>query len=538
MKKLLLSLAFIVAAVAAQAQEKIYLHLSNGNQVSYAVSEVDSITFAYSDPSLITVGQLAVATKTNVTATLSYHIDGDASLVTETGIVYSTDSTKLDFENGLMVNPAQTAQLGNDVSLALTNLSQETTYYAIAYAQTTDGYAFTADTLEFTTNGRFPVPEAVDLGLSVKWASWNVGAQSETDYGLYIGWGDPTGDQHSVLSSAYPIISPSTTIAGTEYDIAHVKWGGKWKMPTFEQFQELQQNCTWTAETINGISFWRITSQTNGNYIYLPRVGAVSPVDGGTQSPGVSLYWTAEQASTTQGYDAELYIFAANKVSVEKIMELPIRAIYDDSGDTPTPDPGEDIPGEQVALSPNAGETVDLGLSVLWANKNIGASSQYDNGDYFSWAETTTKDDYTQATYTYYDADNATMTTPDNLKHIATTKYDAARMNWGYKWRMPTQDELDELVLYCTWAWDTERNGYTITGPNGNSIFMPSSGYKIGTEVSNVGYQGTYWSDTNYDREATYLDKRGYALMTVNGSYSVVDYEKEFGITIRPVMDK
>lgn len=550
MKKYLLSIALcLLGFISSNAQEKVYVHLKSGTKVAYNVSEVDSITFGYADPNAISIKGLSLQSKTNVSATISVPVEGERSILSSVGIIYSVVRDNLNLEKGSVARASYIADKG-DINVTLSGLMQETTYYAIAFAQLSDRYVYSEDTLEFVTNGKYPEPQMVDLGLSVKWASWNVGAQNEGEIGSYVGWGDPTGEQTSYKSSDYPVINTSTTISGSQYDIAHAKWGKGWKMPTFAQMQELWSNCTWTVETQNGVIGWRITSNINGNSIFLPRGGAYNPVDGKYQysgDNGVAIYWTSEQVSSTNAQGAMLYSFTVNESSMEKMMHLPVRAIYDDNSGGDTPTPSEPIPGEQVELSPNAGNAVDLGLSILWADKNVGANYPEDAGDYFAWGETTTKSNFDLSTYSFYDSSTGTYSTPEGKKHIATSKYDAARMNWGYKWRMPTQEEIIDLVENCTWTWDATKGGYNVTGSTGKSIFFPCVGYKDGSNVVNASTTGCYWSDTNYDREETYLDKHGYELQVFyydsgNGSPIVsincVDNNKEMGFAIRPVMDK
>ncbi len=114
----------------------------------------------------------------------------------------------------------------------------------------------------------------------------------------------------------------------------------------------------------------------------------------------------------------------------------------------------------------NGHEYVDLGLpsGVKWATCNVGANSPYDFGDYFSWGETRTKREY--STHTHKNI---------NVKNIAgMSRYDVATAKWGVPWRMPTKNELDELARKCSWEWTA--NGAVVTGPNGNSIFLPIAG--------------------------------------------------------------
>ena len=130
------------------------------------------------------------------------------------------------------------------------------------------------------TNETIPT-EAIDLGLpsGTKWAPWNVGASKPEDYGGYYAWGE-TEEKDTYYWSTYIHCdgSPSSChdigmdIAGTEYDVAHVKWGGSWTMPTFEQLKELWDNCSLEWTTLNGINGCKFTGP-NGNSIFLPASG-------------------------------------------------------------------------------------------------------------------------------------------------------------------------------------------------------------------------------------------------------------------------
>ena len=132
---------------------------------------------------------------------------------------------------------------------------------------------------------------------------------------------------------------------------------------------------------------------------------------------------------------------------------------------------------------------VDLGLSVMWADCNVGATSPYETGNYFAYGEIRPKDTYTNKNYKFYNPDILNGVTKYNLfskcgpvdyKYRLDMEDDAARANWGREWRMPTIEELNELVNRCYWEWTVFENGvtgYTVTGPNGNSIFLISGGY-------------------------------------------------------------
>ena len=168
-------------------------------------------------------------------------------------------------------------------------------------------------------------------------------------------------------------------------------------------------------------------------------------------------------------------------------------------------------------------EYVDLGLpsGTLWATCNVGASSPEEYGDHFAWGETSPKDYYDSSTYKwcYYDNNGYWQLTKYDYSSFPTIEGDgkteldpeddAAYVNWNPYWRMPTSDQIEELVNCCSWQW-TQRNGVNGqlgTGPNGNTIFLPAAGYRWCESLSNVGSVGRYWSRSlcSYDTADAYL---------------------------------
>ncbi len=136
-------------------------------------------------------------------------------------------------------------------------------------------------------------------------------------------------------------------------------------------------------------------------------------------------------------------------------------------------------------------EYVDLGLSVKWATCNVGASSPKECGDYFAWGETKPKKEYTEEnSVTYGDA---------IIGSTGNAQYDAARANWGGRWRLPTKEEIQELLDNCTHKWTT-RNGVKgllfTSKKNGKSIFFPAAGLHYGSSLYRAGEYGGYWSAT------------------------------------------
>lgn len=148
---------------------------------------------------------------------------------------------------------------------------------------------------------------AVDLGLSVKWASYNYGASSITSTGGYYMWGDPTGTGSPMFFDP-----PSVNhISGTQYDIVRSNWGGSWRIPTRSEINELYSNCTWTATTINGVAVLKVTGR-NGASIYLPYTGYGMPDDGPVGTVKVydtgKVYMMSEE-SYGDSYGRFVYIF-------------------------------------------------------------------------------------------------------------------------------------------------------------------------------------------------------------------------------------
>ncbi|MBO5706256.1 MAG: DUF1566 domain-containing protein [Bacteroidaceae bacterium] len=155
---------------------------------------------------------------------------------------------------------------------------------------------------------------------------------------------------------------------------------------------------------------------------------------------------------------------------------------------------------------------VDLGLpsGTLWADRNVGADSPEAYGDYFAWGETTPKDYYYWSKYKWCKGSYTSLTkycigssygTVDN-KTTLDLEDDAAYVNMGEEWRMPTIDEQFELQNKCTWTWTTQNGtkGYKVTGPNGNYIFLPAAGDRYYSELYGAGSRGYYWSSSLSDR--------------------------------------
>jgi hypothetical protein len=155
--------------------------------------------------------------------------------------------------------------------------------------------------------------------------------------------------------------------------------------------------------------------------------------------------------------------------------------------------------------TPDGVEAVDLGLSVKWANMNVGATKDSGFGSYFAWGETKPKSYYSWDTYAWSKGNTKFLfkySTTDRKTQLVLSD-DAARANWGGEWRMPTIDECEELAnpAKCKWEWTTKDgvNGYKVTGKKtGKSIFLPITGFRFYKDVQFRAIRGIYWTSTLY----------------------------------------
>lgn len=175
----------------------------------------------------------------------------------------------------------------------------------------------------------------------------------------------------------------------------------------------------------------------------------------------------------------------------------------DDGGVTPADNPSNNTPGGDPS-APSGPTYVDLGLSVKWGTCNLGAVIPQGDGGYYAWGVTSTQDIYAWGTYTYCEGTMKSLT-----KYCGSAEYgqvdglalldsidDAAEVLLGDGWRMPTADEMEELVDSCQWEWTRigSISGCQVTGPNGNSIFLPASGYHYNDALVGCGEYGSYWT--------------------------------------------
>lgn len=220
----------------------------------------------------------------------------------------------------------------------------------------------------------------------------------------------------------------------------------------------------------------------------------------------------------------------------------------------------------------NSIDYVDLGLSVNWATYNVGANTPTGYGDYFAWGETETHYEagyaqevpqnhwktgkyswgYTHTGYKYCEEGVMTSLTKycndssfgyeefTDDKTVLDAVDDAAHVNWGGNWRMPTKDELEELVANCTWTWSTINgvSGYrvisNVKGFEGRFIFLPAAGYRYDWSLDSKDSYGYYWSSSLY----TSYPSGAWCFAFDSDDASTSNGSRQYGRVVRPVCPK
>ena len=491
-------------------------------------------------------------------------------------------------------------------------------------------YTFTmSDDIEFTAKFQILITpgDAIDLGLpsGVKWGSRNIDANLPEEPGGCYAWGETVekedysrntykfydestyGYSKYILTDRYDTPIDGKAILETEDDVAHVKLGGAWRMPTVYEIDELLKNCTWEWITRNGVYGYGVTGP-NGNTIFLPAADGRDGT-GGEYGSWSGRYWSSNlcygtdsdayglefsgSGSGYQGWRSKQRYIGRH---IRPVLEEAPKARYsvtastmggggvavngssttvtifegNNAALTAAPFEGWEFAGWYTAdgktlISTNPsytfvpdnnasfvakfnqvttfGEVVDLGLAcnVKWASCNVGAKNAWEAGDYFAWGETVEKEVYSDDTYKFRDmfgqytkyCTNISDGTVDG-KTTLDPEDDVAHARWGGEWRMPTDTEISELFHKCTWEWEILNgvNGYRVTGPNGNSIFLPVTGYRNGSELVDPNTYGLYLSSSmsgNYNHSTCPLD------FTADERHCDYYWGREIGGVVRPV---
>lgn len=380
----------------------------------------------------------------------------------------------------------------------------------------------------------------VDLGLpsGTLWATCNIGASSLASYGEYFAWGEVQSKSNYYFQSGRTYKKTIPEIVGNpKYDAARLKWGSGWRLPSKAEFKELIDKCTWVWTNLYGHEGYKIVGP-NDNSIFLPAAGQKRE---NTYFENIGRYWSYTQ--TKDNHDAWGLVFSRYYMlyadpgirNISRYWGLSIRPVVAKRSEAQRSSHSAQTANSPSRPSDGLGtitghDYVDLGLpsGKLWATCNVGASSPSDFGDYFAWGETSPKSTYTKENSKTYD--EFFQKIPGNYL------YDAAQANWDGTWHIPSKSDFEELKNKCTWTWTNQagKKGYKVTGPNGNSIFLPAAGYRSANSLSNAGSEGLYWSST----PGGYVNDCGSYLFIDSRGYGVYIRERAEGLPIRPVAYK
>ena len=415
----------------------------------------------------------------------------------------------------------------------------------------------------------------VDLGLPSGnlWAECNLGASSPEAYGDYYAWGEVKPKQEYTKSNHKWYKEGTPSQGFTKYnnedgkltlededDAVIQKLGNGWRTPTLADFRELtnQKYTTIEKTTLNGVAGYQITSKKNGKSIFIPCAGFKNSEKPQTRAISddeeVAVCMTNLRRIDNMVYNAWTFAFQNDRIGRYG------KRRPDGISVRPVKGPGVPVPND----------CVDLGLAsgLLWAKCNLGTTDPTKLGDYYAWAEISTKKKYSAETYKHYKwadyklkrikkynaEDGKTVIEPDD---------DAARVNLGVGYRIPTQEDWKELLDDCMWKaefitlpeiMDPSQTKtiarWKVTGPSGNSIILPmTGGFEFAGGYSHNDKNNTYYTTANLSpaeklpdddkyREAVALTWSFFAESDGSVKYPwFASTRRVFGIVVRPVFD-
>lgn len=694
--------AYLISDIALPAAQN-YAEASFGNG-AFPMTAVTSSTNDYNLKFKNVLGGLKLQLKGNATIT-SISITGNnnevlcgAAEVTvsaaDTPAITLTDATgtivTLDCGDGVQLN-AETATtfiialppmtMTGGFTVIVTDTENKQMEIKTTKSQTiTRSNLLSMPAVIYEGSGSNPVsePVAVDLGLpsGLKWASFNLGASAPEEYGDYFAWGETEpyyedgyaqsenpvwkegktgynwasykwcngtrGSQTKYCTNPTYGYVDNKTLMEADDDAAHVNLGGFWRIPSFEEWIELFDNCDCIAtDDYNGTGVaGRIYVSRKPGYtdksIFLPeagyRDGTVLYMDGGQYLSssinnhysymfngfsfsgwGMSLSWYPDRckgfpvrAVSMEGIYIPVTNIEINKISLTlrecegaslTATVTPLNATWreiiwsssntdiatvDHTGVVAAVNTGTatitatTYDGGKIAtcsVTVVAGEfipqAVDLGLAsgIKWANSNLCETgllgSPWEFGDYYAWGETEPyyssrvpliwkdgkTDGYTWTSYKWCSGSSDSLIKyntssssgiVDN-KTVLELDDDVANIKLGGSWRVPTDEEWNELCENCTWTWISRNGvgGYIIIGPNEKSIFLPAAGRFINAGFWNND-AGFYWSSSLLSANIPLPDVAGSAHFQAGGIiWSALNHgdDRREGISIRPVTE-
>lgn len=302
-------------------------------------------------------------------------------------------------------------------------------------------------TVEVTVTDPAAIPaEAIDLGLpsGTKWASYNVGATKEEEYGDYYSWGEtvvPRDNKYyfttyslcdGTVSSCHDI---GDNISGTQYDVAHVKWGGEWCMPTKDDFKELVYNCEYKETTLHGVKGMQFTGP-NGKYIFLPYSGYCWDTEN-SKAGTEGNYWSATQ--TTSVNKAHEMNFSKDQMLwdcyINRFAGLTVRPVIHS---TPTDEASITFQSAEILeVSPEPKYNGDGEYLFTWYTTKFKYVIKIDGADMIDYIQPII---YDNGTWTY---NGGKSRVPGNGMYSVTTSmsYDNdANMNWATGYLIALKD--------------------------------------------------------------------------------------------------
>lgn len=413
----------------------------------------------------------------------------------------------------------------------------------------------------------------VDLGLPSGnlWAECNLGASSPEAYGDYYAWGEVKPKQEYTYPNHKWYKEGAPSLGFTKYnnedgkmtlededDAVIQNLGNGWRTPTLADFRELtnQKYTTIKKTTLNGVAGYQITSKKNGKSIFIPFAGFKRDEPQTREISAdeeVAVCMTNLRRIDDRVYNAWTFAFQNDRIGRYGKLRP------DGISVRPVKGPGMPVPNNCVDLGLNSG--------LLWAKYNMGATEPTELGDHYAWAENSTKKKYTANNYKYYkwgeyelkrikkynEEDGKTVIEPDD---------DAARVNLGVGYRIPTQEDWKELLDDCIWKpefitlpeiMDPSQTKFIarwkVTGPSGNSIILPMTAGVVCDGFYDYTDKNTYYTTANlYPAEKSPDDWKYQKAVTLTWPYFAesdgsVKYPwfaatyRQFAIVVRPVFD-
>lgn len=465
MKKFFVLFAVIVASMVAMAQSHFYVIMKDGSGASFPETSVDSLTFDDNNGAKI----LGFEDFLNSIAQLKEQVETLIGKNEELSNSIAQLKNDLDTQTGINTNQSDSiAQLRSDVD----SLKKLITSKPQDNDSQVDGHGF------------------VDLELpsGTLWATTNIGAESTDEYGMYFVYGDTEAKEVGGYSPLEPMDFLSMYFKGyidgsnnltSKYDPATVYWGENWKTPTKEDINELLENCNhvWTSMgDHNGILF----TGKNGKTLFLPVAGMKKEADAQVGTRGYYMLATAALDDVNCNY---LYLSqeSASCGVSRRSYARPVRPIM----------------RKYSFVNKQQHDYIDLGLPSgrLWATQNLGAARPDEVGLTYNWGHTDsdTFDDISTI-FNSMSIDDLVKQNITNKSGVLTPEYDAATSLWGEEWKMPTVEDFQELIDNCD-IYESRLNetiGITVSGPNGNRIFIPTYGVKLKEDIFDV----KYWSSS------------------------------------------